>query len=136
MFGIQISQATLMCLSVVVFASSLSSAFLQPSVQRISARSGLGVAQDIERPPTFLDEKGDDGDLSVLFVEDSEEKVAEESTKEKGAGRQRWENLNPKMKQRLIEKGQERAVANKQKREPAADKKRREYRQFQHGSFV
>lgn len=48
------------------------------------------------------------------------------STQERGLGRQRWESLNPKIKQRLIEKGQERAIANKKKREPASDKKRRE----------
>ena len=43
-------------------------------------------------------------------------------------GRQRWENLNPKIKQRLIEKGQAKAIANKKKREPKMDKKRRKFR--------
>jgi hypothetical protein len=125
----QLNQATLMYLSVFFFATSFTSAFLQPPVQRVSARSGLGVAQDIERPPTFLDERGDDGDVNVLFVEDSDDEDAETTTetKETGVGRRRWENLNPKIKQRLIEKGQEKAIANKQKRESSQDKKRREY---------
>lgn len=128
MIGLQLNLvATLTCLSVFFFATSLTSAFLQPTGRRLSAPSGLGVAQDIERPSTFLDEKGDDGDLNVLFFDDSEEEASDTSESQKGAGRQRWENLNPKIKQRLIEKGQARAVANKKKREPALDKKRREY---------
>jgi hypothetical protein len=37
----------------------------------------------------------------------------------------RWKNLNPKIKARMIQAGQERAIANKQRRENAQDKKRR-----------
>ena len=33
--------------------------------------------------------------------------------------------MNPKLKQKLIEKGQAKAIANKKKREPKQDKKRR-----------
>lgn len=107
--------------------AALTSALLQPLGKRVSPRSGLGVAQDIERPPTFLDERADAGDLNVLFVDESEEEGDDSSEQEKGAGRRRWENLNPKIKQRLVERGQAKAIANKQKREPARDRKRREY---------
>lgn len=128
MLSAHFSLATWIYLSSVFFAMSLSSAFLQPLGKHSSARPGLGVTQDIERPPTFLDERGNDGDLNVLFIEDSDNEESETAEpKEKGAGRRRWENLNPKIKQRLIEKGQEKAVTNKKKREPAMDKKRREY---------
>ena len=34
---------------------------------------------------------------------------------------------NPQIKKRIVEEGQQRAIRNKQKREPLADKKRREY---------
>lgn len=37
----------------------------------------------------------------------------------------RWENLNQRIKDRIVQEGQERAIANKKKREPAQDKKRR-----------
>ena len=107
-------------------------ALIPLSSKILSTRSGLGVVRDIERPPTFLDERNndDEDDRGVLFVNDEsddyEETSSQPGAKEKGAGRKRWESLNPKIKQRLIEKGQERAIANKKKREPASDKKRSE----------
>uniref|UniRef100_A0A7S3QJ39 S1 motif domain-containing protein n=1 Tax=Chaetoceros debilis TaxID=122233 RepID=A0A7S3QJ39_9STRA len=42
----------------------------------------------------------------------------------------RWSSLNPSVKQRIIKEGQERAIRNKKKREPAADKKRRMLMQY------
>jgi transcriptional accessory protein Tex/SPT6 len=39
--------------------------------------------------------------------------------------RARWEQLDPKYKQYLIQKGQERAIHNKKKREPTMDQKRK-----------
>ena len=105
-------------------------ALIPVSSRIFSSRSGLGVVRDIERPPTFLDERNNEDDLGVLFVHDEsddyEERTSQPGKKEKGAGRKRWEALNPKIKQRLIEQGQERAIANKKKREPAGDKKRSE----------
>jgi hypothetical protein len=38
----------------------------------------------------------------------------------------RWESLNPRVKLRIIEAQQAKAIENKKKREPIADKKRRE----------
>jgi hypothetical protein len=90
--------------------------------------SKLYVTQDIGRPPTFLDnedEDGDDDDVSITFLDGTEKEEEEEDQQPKGLGRERWENLNPKIKQRLVEKGEAKAVANKKKREPADDKKRR-----------
>lgn len=111
----------------------LTSAFLPASKNAMNSRPGLYVAQDIDRPPTFLDQQpNDDEDLNVLFIDETEEDENETSkeNRERGAGRQRWENLNPKIKQRLIEKGQQKAIENKKKREPARDKKRRKFRYF------
>jgi len=39
----------------------------------------------------------------------------------------RWDELNPKIKERIVRAGQERAIANKQKREPELAKKRRTF---------
>ena len=106
----------------------------------------LYATQDIGRPPTFLDEennKDDDDDeeydtegltISWLDEEDEDEEYDDDDDddattgeKKMSPGRQRWENLNPKIKQRLIEKGQAKAIANKKKREPKLDKKRRKF---------
>jgi len=38
----------------------------------------------------------------------------------------RWESLDPRIKARIVKAGQERAIANKKKREPTQAKKRRE----------
>jgi len=125
-----LSLRTVVRLSLVL---ALASAFLPPSTTCLSSRQGLDVVRDIDRPPTFLDQqRPDDDDLNVLFMDDDDdddESDEEDSPikKEMGAGRQRWENLNPKVKQRLIEKGQQKAIENKKKREPAADKKRRKF---------
>lgn len=67
---------------------------------------------DFERPATFLDDEDED-DVGINVV--------------KGEGKTRWDNLKPSVKNRVIEKGQAKAIANKKKREPAADKKRREF---------
>lgn len=126
---------TLTCCALALLVTQPTStlALIPVSSKVFSTRSGLGVVRDIERPPTFLDERNnDDEDLNVLFVNDDddddeyEERTSQTAKKEKGAGRKRWEALNPKIKQRLIADGQARAIANKKKREPASDKKRSE----------
>lgn len=42
----------------------------------------------------------------------------------------RWTSLNPKIKARIVKEAQERAIRNKKRREPAAEKKRRLYSQY------
>ena len=97
--------------------------------------TSLGLSEDqisdFERPGTFLDEdEDDDAGINVVYIdEDDELDDGEEDDDDepvKGAGRSRWENLKPAVKKRLIEKGQAKAITNKKKREPAAEKKRRE----------
>jgi len=39
----------------------------------------------------------------------------------------RWNSLSPKVKLRIMQEAQERAISNKKKREPNQDKKRRMY---------
>lgn len=92
----------------------------------------LSEVSDFERPSTFLDGHDDDEDdrINIVFIDDddNDDKEEDEDRSDKnGIGRKRWENLRPNIKKRLIEKGQAKAIANKQKREPAADKKRREF---------
>ena len=72
-----------------------------------------------ENDIAWLDDETDPGDNDGS---DDEEAAASQPKKSS-----RWDNLNPKIKDSIIKKGQERAIANKKKREPAQDKKRREY---------
>ena len=95
-----------------------------------------GEANDFDSSSVYLDEsayddddddENDENDINFLF-DDSDD--PDKNNKKEGGGalgRQRWENIRPTIKKRLIEKGQAKAIANKKKREPAADKKRRKY---------
>jgi len=92
-------------------------------------------SNDLERPQTFLDEEEYEVDgVKITFLNEDDGDDEEDGSYEQevakpkpraGAGRERWDKLNPKIKQRLVEKGQRKAIANKKKREPAHDKKRR-----------
>ncbi len=101
------------------------------TTRRLSSEDQIS---DFERPGTFLDEDDeDDSGINVVFIDDEDEMDDMDDDEEeddepatKGQGKARWENLKPSVKKRLIEKGQAKAVANKKKREPAAEKKRRE----------
>mmetsp|Transcript_28918 Transcript_28918/g.61603 ORF Transcript_28918/g.61603 Transcript_28918/m.61603 type:complete len:357 (+) Transcript_28918:34-1104(+) len=42
----------------------------------------------------------------------------------------RWDSLNPKIKERIVKEAQDRAIRNKKRREPAAEKKKRLYDQY------
>jgi len=78
------------------------------------------LSDDDNRAPT---ETMDDTILfSSDWEEDRETKEEESSSREPGRG---WFKLPPKVRLALIQKGQERAIANKKKREPADVKKRR-----------
>lgn len=78
------------------------------------------LSDDDNRAPT---ETMDDTILfSSDWEEDRETKEEEDSSREPGRG---WFKLPPKVRLALIQKGQERAIANKKKREPADVKKRR-----------
>lgn len=82
-----------------------------PSAFASSRNCGLA------RSTTLASESGD----VVLFSDEDDQKETQKSfSKDK-----RWANLNPSVKARIMKEGQERAVRNKKKREPAADKKRR-----------
>lgn len=64
---------------------------------------------------------GDDDDDDSLPRINTEEK-------KKGRGAERWANLNPAIKARIVKEGQEKAIRAKKKREPKEAKKRREFR--------
>jgi hypothetical protein len=102
----------LLSLAMAMSASTAFSFFQAPRPSR-SCITSLQVVNDLDRPSTFLDANADDDDDAD--VDD------EPATKPSS----RWQSLNPKIKQRLIEKGQAKAIANKAKREPRVDKKRR-----------
>jgi len=96
----------------------------------ITRRLSNDQISDFDRPDTFLDEE-EDGNVNVLFIdEDGEIDDSKQEKQAEGKGRSRWENLKPSVKKRLIEKGQTKAIANKKKREPASEKKRRMMMKF------
>ncbi len=61
-----------------------------------------------------------EGDVVLFSDADDEQKEKKNFSKNK-----RWSNLNSSVKARIIKEGQDRAVRNKKKREPAAAKKMR-----------
>lgn len=61
-------------------------------------------------------------DIQIRF--DNEDEPEEDSVNSARTRRSRWEQLDPKYRQYLIQKGQERAIANKKKNAPSQDKKR------------
>ncbi|CAB9516244.1 30S ribosomal protein S1 [Seminavis robusta] len=68
-------------------------------------------------------------DIRIVFDDEDEEDNDTEEEEDSGDARKRrrarWEQLDPKYRQYLMEKGQQRAIANKKKREPVMDKKRK-----------
>jgi len=108
----------------------------------LQADSSSG-SSDFDRPSTFLDEKGDEDDgatdINIVWLDEEDEEeedgptvfdaVTAKTDNEKNK-KNRWEKLNPKIKQKNIEKGQAKAIANKAKREPAQQKKRRMMMEF------
>jgi hypothetical protein len=68
----------------------------------------------------------DDYDNDYDIDEPTSTTTTTTTTTRKKASSSRWASLNPKIKQRVVQVAQERAIANKMKREPTQDKKRRE----------
>ena len=61
----------------------------------------------------------------VLIYSDDREEDDDEERNAPWRKNARWNSLSPKLKLRIIQEAQDRAVANKKSREPADDKKRR-----------
>lgn len=79
----------------------------------------------------------DGGEDEVLYSDDDDgsdsdwgapSSIAEPKREKKVMSR--WGSLNPKIKARIVQEAQERAIRNKKKREPAEAKKRRLYAQY------
>jgi len=101
-----------------------SSLLLQSSTSRRLREVG-----DFERPSIFLDHGCDDKEdgISFLLSDDDHDDVNDKKDNlsvKTGLGRERWKNLQPMIKKRLIEKGQAKAIAKKKRREPGTEKKR------------
>jgi predicted RNA-binding protein with RPS1 domain len=82
-------------------------------VLRVLAKQELATSRNDDI--TWLQDRPDDD-------ENDEAPQTQTASKVKSS---RWDSLNPSIKARIVQAGQERAVANKKKREPANDKKRR-----------
>ena len=72
----------------------------------VLARGGQDVSADKN---TRVDDNDDDDDGTAASPKKSS----------------RWSKLNTRIKDRIVKEGQDRAIANKKKREPSQDKKRR-----------
>lgn len=69
-----------------------------------------------------------DADISVAWIDEEDEEdepAAEAQSVEEKIKSSRWDALNPRVKERLVKSGQERAIVNKKKRESEQTKKRR-----------
>jgi hypothetical protein len=113
-----------------ISACAISNAFVNQGTKYSRSASCLQVSKDFELPPTVLDFEDDEEDVQISYLDELEEDDDDgENSRQEDEPRQRlnnrWQALNPKLKERLIEKGQQRAIANKAKRESALDKKRR-----------
>jgi hypothetical protein len=97
-------------------------AFQTPiSAQSRSALCVASFAKEDTIDSLFSFGDDDDDDDSPRINENTEEK-------KKGRGAERWANLNPAIKARIVKEGQEKAIRAKKKREPKEAKKRREFR--------
>lgn len=71
-------------------------------------------------------------DINVLWQDDDDNDNEDNNDKQEPSKTSlkstRWDNLNPKIKARIVKSGQERAIVNKQKTEGVHSKKRRAYR--------
>jgi transcriptional accessory protein Tex/SPT6 len=76
-------------------------------------------------PSTERTLQATDADISVLWTDDDEDEPAQVQPVEETIKSSRWDSLNPRVKERLVNAGQERAIVNKQKRESDQTKKRR-----------
>lgn len=63
-----------------------------------------------------------DDDMTREVQDDDDD---DDTTTDAAPKNSRWDKLNQRIKNRIIKEGQDRAIANKKKREPAQDKKRR-----------
>mmetsp|Transcript_5516 Transcript_5516/g.8124 ORF Transcript_5516/g.8124 Transcript_5516/m.8124 type:complete len:149 (-) Transcript_5516:1087-1533(-) len=108
----------LLLLSLFSITSAFTTTTTTYTPQRITSSSSLFSSEE---------EEGD----TVLYSDedyDDEEPKQEQSTPWKKNAR--WNSLNPRVKLRIIQEQQNKAIENKQKREPAKDKQRRTCQPF------
>jgi ribosomal protein S1 len=105
------------------------SAFQIPNLARHQANdnaiiSSIRMVKEGSSIDSLFGPRTDDNNVDVVLYSD------ETPTKKKRSAMSRWDSLNPKIKARIVQEAQERAMKNKKRREPAADKKRRLYTQY------
>ena len=120
--------------AVLVSISSKTMAFISPlsmkkhHLARNTYKSFLKSSSD-DVYFSFGDEEEDDEGDVVLFSSEWEDGVAPTEEPEQPSYKKtnRWHSLSPAVKERIIKEQQAKAIANKKKREPAKDKKRRKF---------
>lgn len=100
--------------------------------QRLSSLPTTPLA--VDRTNVLARDNVEEEDVTVNWIDDEEEEDDDDGDSDEQAAPQekkktssRWNKLNARIKERIIQEGQARAIANKKKREPAQDKKRRMY---------
>ena len=94
--------------------------------RRMMVAKELSSNEVAESESFNFDDEDDDEEFEDFDDDEDDEPSAETNTSDRLTS-SRWGSLNPAVKERIIQKGQEKAIANKKKREPEQDKKRREY---------
>jgi hypothetical protein len=85
-------------------------------------------SNDVEESESFnFDDEDEDEEYEDDDDDDEDDEPSAGTSTSDRLTSSRWGSLNPSVKERIIQKGQEKAIANKKKREPEQDKKRREY---------
>lgn len=96
--------------------------------------TGIGSEMDDADDDSF-----DFSPSDIQAAEDAKMRREEEEEEARNAKQKNgsaWENMHPLARLKLIEKGQQRAIMNKKKREPASVKKRRKLLFLSFASFV
>jgi hypothetical protein len=102
-----------------------------PSAEAFGVSAFTSRTTTASKPSWVLKKHEEVSEVAWLEEEDDEEDDDEDDDKpvllqQPAKGKSRWDKLNTRIKERIVQEGQDKAVANKKKRESPQDKKRRE----------
>jgi predicted RNA-binding protein with RPS1 domain len=124
----------------IVLLSELSDAFSRPSAHssltgsRVLRYDGVRSSSSVVVPSRTFVVRALLSSQDVVFLDESSGKDDDEEQENRSTAQNllktkssRWARLDPNIKAKMIKAGQQRAIANKKKREPIEDKKRSAY---------
>lgn len=115
----------------VIFISLVAKGLEISAFQQISARHASCAIVRMAGSD-LLGPRVDEGEDVVLYSDDDSGSDEGDwgAPSQKKSNMSRWGSLNPKIKARIVQEAHDRAIRNKKRREPAAEKKRRLYSQY------